>query len=65
MPAVSAILIARNEESELPRALESLEGVADEIVLVDSGSTDRTAEIARAAGARVFARPFANFADQK
>jgi glycosyltransferase involved in cell wall biosynthesis len=65
MPAFSAILIARNEESELPRALQSLEGVADEILLVDSGSSDRTAEIARATGARVLERPFANFADQK
>jgi glycosyltransferase involved in cell wall biosynthesis len=51
MPALSAILIARNEEADLPRALQSLKGVADEIVLVDSGSTDRTVEIARAAGA--------------
>jgi len=65
MPALSAILIARNEEADLPRALQSLKGVADEIVLVDSGSTDRTVEIARAAGARVFERPFVSFADQK
>jgi glycosyltransferase involved in cell wall biosynthesis len=65
MPALSAILIARNEESDLPRALESLEGVADEIILVDAGSSDRTAEVARAAGAKVFERPFSSFADQK
>ena len=63
MPALSAILIARNEEADLPRALQSLKGVADEIVLVDSGSTDRTVEIARAAGARVFERPFVSFAE--
>jgi glycosyltransferase involved in cell wall biosynthesis len=65
MPALSAILIARNEEADLPLALESLDGVADEIVLVDAGSGDRTVEIARAAGARVFERPFFSFADQK
>jgi len=65
MPALSAIFIAYNEQSDLPRALESLEGIADEIVLVDSGSTDRTVEIARAAGARVIQRAFTNFADQK
>jgi glycosyltransferase involved in cell wall biosynthesis len=54
MPALSAILIARNEESDLPRALQSLAGVADEIILVDAASTDHTVEIARAAGAKVF-----------
>jgi|SRR5580658_706472 glycosyltransferase involved in cell wall biosynthesis len=65
MPALSAILIARNEESDLPRALQSLAGVADEIILVDAASTDHTVEIARAAGAKVFERPFTSFADQK
>jgi glycosyltransferase involved in cell wall biosynthesis len=65
MPALSAILIARNEETDLPRALQSLEGVADEIILVDAGSSDRTTGIARAAGAKVFERPFTSFADQK
>src|SRR5208282_87296 len=65
MPPLTAILIAHNEEQDLPRALASLQGVSDEIVLVDSGSTDRTLEIARQFGARVFTRPFAGFAEQK
>lgn len=65
MPPLTAIFIAHNEEQDLPRALASLESVADEIVLVDSGSTDRTVEIARQFGARVFTRPFAGFAEQK
>ncbi len=65
MPPLTAILIAYNEEENLPRALASLEGVADEIVLVDSGSTDRTAEIGQQFGARVFTKPFAGFAEQK
>ncbi len=47
MPPLTAILISYNEELDLPRALASLAGIADEIILVDSGSTDRTCEIAR------------------
>jgi glycosyltransferase involved in cell wall biosynthesis len=65
MPAISAILITYNEESDLPEALTSLHGVADEIVVVDSGSTDRTCEIAQELGARVVSRPFTNFGEQK
>ena len=65
MPALTAILIAYNEELDLPRALASLQGVADEIILVDSGSTDRTCDIARAQGARVYARQLDSLAEQK
>lgn len=65
MPALTAILISYNEEQDLPRALASLAGIADEIILVDSGSTDRTCEIARSFGARVFVRKLDNFAEQK
>ena len=65
MPALTAILISYNEEMDLPRALASLAGIADEIVLVDSGSTDRTCEIARTFGARVYIRKLDNFAEQK
>ncbi len=46
MIKVSACLITLNEEKNLPRALRSLQGIADEIVVVDCGSTDRTREIA-------------------
>lgn len=65
MPALTAILIAYNEELDLPRALASLAGLADEIVLVDSGSTDRTCEIARQLGARVYSRKLDSLAEQK
>jgi hypothetical protein len=47
MPKLSICLIARNEERNIERALRSVEGLADEIVLTDTGSTDRTVEIAR------------------
>jgi Glycosyl transferase family 2 len=65
MPPLTAILIAYNEELDLPRALISLQGVADEIILVDSGSTDRTCAIARRSGARVYTRPLESLAEQK
>jgi len=65
MPAISAILITYNEEADLPEALASLRGVADEVVVVDSGSADRTREIAQEMGARVVVRPFTNFGEQK
>ena len=65
MPALTTTLIAHNEELDLPRALASLAGVADEIILVDSGSTDRTCDIARESGARVYSRKLDSLAEQK
>jgi len=65
MIPLSVCIAAQNEEHNLPRALASVRGIADEIVVVDGGSTDRTQEIARQAGARVVARPFTNHSDQK
>jgi glycosyltransferase involved in cell wall biosynthesis len=61
---ISATIITRNEERNLPRLLASL-GCCDEIVVVDSGSTDRTVEIAREHGARVMVREWAGYAGQK
>lgn len=60
----SVLILTLNEERDLPRCLASV-GTCNDIVVLDSGSTDRTAEIARAAGARVFTRPFDNFAAQR
>lgn len=50
---LSICLIARNEEASLPRALKSVRSIADEIIVVDTGSTDRTVEVAREHGAMV------------
>jgi len=65
MTRLSACLITLNEEHNLPRALASLRGIADEIVVVDSGSTDGTEAIAREQGAKFFARAWTNYAQQK
>ena len=62
--SLSVVLITQNEAANLPRTLASV-GWAQEIVVVDSGSTDATLEIARAAGARVFAEPWKGFGAQK
>jgi glycosyltransferase involved in cell wall biosynthesis len=66
MNQLSVCIIAQNEEKNLPRALQSaLAGVADELVVVDGGSTDRTQAVAQELGARVYFRAFTNHADQK
>jgi tetratricopeptide (TPR) repeat protein len=53
-------MIARNEERNLPRCLESVRGVVDEMVVVDTGSTDQTVAVAQRHGARVFHFPWCN-----
>lgn len=53
-PGVSLCMIVRDEEENLPRCLDSVAGLVDEIVLVDTGSADHTVSLARSYGARVF-----------
>jgi hypothetical protein len=62
---LSVCLITLDEERRLPRALASVTGLADQIVVVDSGSADRTREIALAAGATVIEHPWRGFAAQR
>lgn len=64
MTSLSAVVITRNEERHLPDCLASLRW-ADEVLVLDSFSTDRTVAIAREAGAQVEQRPFKNFAAQR
>jgi len=65
MNRLSACLITSNEEQNLPRVFRSLEAVADEIIVVDCGSRDRTQEIARVYGAKVVTLEWTDFAQQK
>jgi glycosyltransferase involved in cell wall biosynthesis len=65
---ISATIVAFNEERNIARAIRSLglgPGCADEIVVVDSGSSDRTREIAANLGARVIEEPWRGYAAQK
>lgn len=53
-PAVSACMIVKNEEEFLPKCLTSIKDVVDEIIIVDTGSNDRTVTIAKGFGAKVY-----------
>ncbi len=59
------MVIVRDEETALPALLASVRGLADEVVVVDSGSRDRTVDIARAAGARVLQHAWAGYGPQR
>ena len=64
-PPLSAIVLTYNEEVNLPACLKSLSGLHCDLFVVDSGSTDRTLEIARASGATIAEHPFENYAAQR
>lgn len=53
LPSISLVLIVKNEEKDLARCLASFQDIVQEIIVVDTGSTDNTVEIARTFGARV------------
>ncbi len=57
MKKLSIVLAVRNEETNIGRCLESVEGIADEIIVVDEYSTDKTVEIAKKYKASVFFEP--------
>ncbi|WP_052422094.1 tetratricopeptide repeat-containing glycosyltransferase family 2 protein [Paenibacillus sp. FSL P4-0081] len=57
-PLISLCMIVKNEADTLARCLQSVRGVADEIIIVDTGSTDSTVSIARSFGARIIPFPW-------
>jgi glycosyltransferase involved in cell wall biosynthesis len=64
MAQVHAIVLTLNEEKHLSRCLDSIAAICTSILVVDSGSVDRTREIASAYGATVLHNPFVNYATQ-
>ena len=65
MNDITAIILTKNEELNIRRCIESITGLADRIVVVDSGSTDKTIEIARELGAEIYQHePFEHYARQ-
>ena len=62
---ISVIVLTFNSEDVIADTLAAAAQVSDDLHVVDSFSTDRTVEIARAAGATVVQRPFANYSDQR
>ena len=62
---LAVVILTYNEEANLPPCLASLRTLNCSIYVVDSGSTDRTIEIARAAGAEVIEHPFEHYAAQR
>lgn len=65
MISLSIVIITFNEERNLARCLDSVKDIANEIIVVDSYSTDKTVEIARSYNARVISNPFIGYGEQK
>ncbi len=65
MREISVVIICKNEESEIGRCLQSLDGLTDDIVVLDNGSTDNTKNIVRQAGARLVEESWEGFGKTK
>lgn len=65
MPKLSVVIITLNEEKNIARCLSSVKSIADDIVIVDSGSTDQTLAIAKEFGAVIINQPFLGYIEQK
>ena len=65
MIRISAVIITLNEQDNIGRCIDSVQGVADEVLVVDSGSTDATYRIATEMGARVISHAWEGYSAQK
>ena len=62
---LTIVVLTHNEELNIPECLKSLQPLGCKVLVVDSGSTDRTRQIARETGAEVFEHPFQNYGAQR
>ncbi|HXO77317.1 MAG TPA: glycosyltransferase family 2 protein, partial [Puia sp.] len=65
MNSLSVVIITFNEEKNIRRCMDSVAGIADEIIVMDSFSTDRTGKIVEEIGGRFYQRAFEGYGDQK
>jgi glycosyltransferase involved in cell wall biosynthesis len=65
MQKLSVVIITLNEERNIARCLSSVNEIADDIVVVDSGSTDRTEEICKSYNVKFISKPWRGYSDQK
>jgi len=65
MIPLSVVIITFNEEKNIARCIHSVKGIADEIIVLDSFSTDRTAAVVQSAGGDFHQRTFSGYGDQK
>jgi glycosyltransferase involved in cell wall biosynthesis len=63
--SLSVCFISFNEEKNIKRTLDKIKDIADEIIIVDNGSTDKTVEIAKSFGAKVYTQEWKGFVKQK
>ncbi len=62
---ISVLIITKNEEDVIADAIVSVKGLADEVIVVDGGSDDKTTEVAEKHGAKIYKNKFKDFADQR
>ena len=65
MQMLSVVIITYNEEKNIGRCIDSVQSIADEVVILDSFSTDNTASIAASKGATIYNNSFEGYIEQK